>query len=90
MITRRGTVTSFAPGQVTHVTMKPEMMPQCLGLLFHPGTHQGHAFWLREMRDCSFFSLIAPNEALHPSRRGEADIQGLLGENQDRVATPDR
>lgn len=62
---QEGTVTSFAPGQVTHVTMKPEMMPQCVGLLFHPDLIKGTPL-AREMRNYSFFSYSS-NEALHLS-----------------------
>ncbi len=62
---QEGTVTSFAPGQVTHVVMNPGTVPQAKGLLFHPDLIKGTPL-AREMRNYSFFSYSS-NEALHLS-----------------------
>ncbi len=62
---QEGTVTSFAPGQVTHVVMNPGVRPQAKGLLFHPDLIKGTPL-AREMRNYSFFSYSS-NEALHLS-----------------------
>lgn len=62
---QEGTVTSFAPGQVTHVVMNPGTVPQAKGLLFHPALIKGTPL-AREMRNYSFFSYSS-NEALHLS-----------------------
>ena len=62
---QEGTVTSFAPGQVTHVVMNPDVRPQAKGLLFHPDLIKGTPL-AREMRNYSFFSYSS-NEALHLS-----------------------
>ena len=62
---KEGTVTSFAPGQVTHVEMTPGMIPQCKGLLFHPDLIKGTPL-AREIHSYNFFSYSS-NEALHLS-----------------------
>ena len=38
---QEGTVTSFAPGQVTEVNMLEGMQPSASGLLFHPDLIKG-------------------------------------------------
>ena len=63
---QEGTVTSFAPGQVTHVTMNPNVRPKAKGLLFHPDLIKGTPL-AREIHNYSFFSYSS-NEALHLSQ----------------------
>ena len=62
---QEGTVTSFAPGQVTHVVMNPDMVPQAKGIVFHPDLIKGTPL-AKEMRNYTFFSYSS-NEALHLS-----------------------
>ena len=62
---QEGTVTSFAPGQVTHVVMNPGMVPQAKGIVFHPDLIKGTPL-AKEMRNYTFFSYSS-NEALHLS-----------------------
>ena len=62
---QEGTVTCFAPGQVTHVTMNPNIRPKAKGLLFHPDLIKGTPL-ARDIRRYSFFSYSS-NEALHLS-----------------------
>ncbi len=62
---QEGTVTSFAPGQVSHVVMNPGMVPQAKGLVFHPDLIKGTPL-AREMRNYTYFSYSS-NEALHLS-----------------------
>lgn len=60
---QEGTVTSFAPGQVVDVTMKPDTAPDALGLLFHPDLIKGTSLG-QNIKHYSFFSYSS-NEALH-------------------------
>lgn len=62
---QEGTVTSFAPGQVTYVEMVPGVVPKARGLLFHPDLIKGTPL-AHEMRNYSFFSYSSA-EALHLS-----------------------
>ena len=62
---QEGTVTSFAPGQVTHVVMNPDVVPQAKGIIFHPDLIKGTPL-AKEMRHYTFFSYSS-NEALHLS-----------------------
>lgn len=62
---QEGTVTSFAPGQVTYVEMNPDLRPEGRGLIFHPDLIKGTSL-AREMRNYTFFSYSS-NEALHLS-----------------------
>lgn len=62
---QKGTVTSFAPGQVVEVKMEEGTRPLAEGLLFHPDLIRGTSLG-REIKRYSFFSY-ASNEALHLS-----------------------
>ena len=73
---KEGTVTSFAPGQVTHVEMTPGMIPQCKGLLFHPDLIKGTPL-AREIHNYNFFSYSS-NEALHLSDEEKAIFNDCL------------
>ena len=73
---QEGTVTSFAPGQVTHVEMAPGMIPQAKGLLFHPDLIKGTPL-AREIHNYNFFSYSS-NEALHLSDEEKAIFNDCL------------
>lgn len=62
---QEGTVTSFAPGQVTETDMEEGTRPLALGLLFHPDLIKGTSLG-QEIKRYSFFSYRS-NEALHLS-----------------------
>ncbi len=62
---QEGTVTSFAPGQVTHVVMNTDVVPRAKGIIFHPDLIKGTPL-AKEMRHYTFFSYSS-NEALHLS-----------------------
>lgn len=62
---QEGTVTSFAPGQVSAVEMAEGVKPLAKGLLFHPDLIRGTSLG-QEIRRYSFFSYNS-NEALHLS-----------------------
>lgn len=68
---QEGTVTSFAPGQVTAIEMAEGAKPLAKGLLFHPDLIRGTSLG-QEIRHYSFFSYNS-NEALHLSDE-EKDI----------------
>lgn len=74
-----GTVTSFAPGQVTHVDMLPGVVPKAKGLLFHPDLIKGTSL-AQEMRNYTFFSYNS-NEALHLSE----DEKGIFNDCLDKI-----
>ena len=65
MITTRGTVVSFAPGQVAEVEMLDGVRPMAKGLLFHPDLIKGTSLG-QDIKSYSFFSYNS-NEALHLS-----------------------
>lgn len=62
---QEGTVTSFAPGQVTETDLEEGVKPRALGLLFHPDLIKGTSLG-QEIKSYSFFSYKS-NEALHLS-----------------------
>ena len=62
---QEGTVTSFAPGQVTEVNMLEGMQPSASGLLFHPDLIKGTSLG-QGIKQYSFFSYSS-TEALHLS-----------------------
>ncbi len=62
---QEGTITSFAPGQVSEVELPKGTSIKAMGLLFHPDLIKGTSLG-REIRSYSFFSYNS-NEALHLS-----------------------
>ena len=60
---QEGTVTSFAPGQLTEVNMLEGMQPSASGLLFHPDLIKGTSLG-QGIKQYSFFSYSS-TEALH-------------------------
>ena len=81
-----GTVTSFAPGQVTHVNLLPGVTPKCRGLLFHPDLIKGTPL-AREMRNYTFFSYSS-NEALHLSEEEKKIFNDCLDKIQIELDRP--
>ncbi len=68
---QEGTVTSFAPGQVTENTIAPGTRMAGYGLLFHPDLIEGTGL-ARNIKRYDFFSYSS-NEALHLSEQ-ERDV----------------
>lgn len=60
-----GTITSFAPGQVSEVEMLEGMKPTARGIVFHPDLIKGTSLG-QDIKSYSFFSYNS-NEALHLS-----------------------
>lgn len=83
---QEGTVTSFAPGQVTEVTMKEDTRPAAQGILFHPDLIKGTSLG-RDIRQYSFFSY-ASNEALHLSEEEKAIFQDCLNKTRLELQHP--
>lgn len=77
---QEGTVTSFAPGQVSAVEIAEGVKPLAKGLLFHPDLIRGTSLG-QEIRRYSFFSYNS-NEALHLSDE-EKDI---FTDSLDKIA----
>ena len=62
---QEGTITSFAPGQVTETDMPEGVKPKAKGIVFHPDLIKGTSLG-QEIRSYSFFSYDS-REALHLS-----------------------
>ena len=73
---QEGTVTSFAPGQVVHVKLKPDFKPSATGLLFHPDLIRGTSLG-QDIKQYSFFSYSS-REALHLSEQEKAIFRDCL------------
>ena len=72
-----GTVVSFAPGQVVQAEpTNPDVLPQSIGLLFHPDLIHGTSL-SRKMERYTFFSYDEA-EALHLSERERHDYMDIL------------
>ena len=83
---QEGTITSFAPGQVTHVRHIPGFKPDALGLLFHPDFIRGTSLG-QEIRQYNFFSY-ASNEALHLSEQEKRIYRDCLEKIRLEVERP--
>jgi AraC-like DNA-binding protein len=83
---QEGTVTSFAPGQVVHVSHAPNFTPNAIGLLFHPdlirGTSLGH-----NISRYGFFSYSS-REALHLSEQERAIFRDCLAKIRMETERP--
>ncbi len=83
---QEGTVTSFAPGQVVHVKLRPDFTPNSVGLLFHPdlirGTSLGHS-----IGQYSFFEYSS-REALHLSEQEKAIFRDCLEKVRMEIERP--
>lgn len=83
---QEGTVTSFAPGQVVHVSHAPDFKPNAIGLLFHPdlirGTSLGH-----NIGKYAFFSYNS-REALHLSEQEKTIFRDCIGKIKMETERP--
>ena len=73
---QEGTITSFAPGQVSEVEMQEGMKPMARGIVFHPDLIKGTSLG-QEIRSYSFFSYNSA-EALHLSDEEKSIILDCL------------
>lgn len=62
---QEGTITSFAPGQITETELPQDVKPKARGILFHPDLIKGTSLG-QEIKTYSFFSYDS-REALHLS-----------------------
>lgn len=69
---QEGTITSFAPGQISEIDMPEGTKPMARGILFHPDLIKGTSLG-QEIKSYSFFSYNS-NEALHLSE----DEKGII------------
>lgn len=83
---QEGTVVSFAPGQVTEVTMRPDAQPAGQGILFHPDLIKGTSLG-RGIKQYSFFAY-ASNEALHTSEEERTIIMDCLAKTRLELQRP--
>ena len=82
-----GTVVSFAPGQMVQAEpINAEVIPQAVGLLFHPDLIHGTAL-SRKMERFTFFSYEEA-EALHLSMRERRDYMDILESIQKELNHP--
>ena len=88
---QEGTITSFAPGQVTEIEMAEGIKPKAYGILFHPDLIKGTSLGA-EIKTYSFFSYKS-NEALHISEDEKeifmdclSKIRLELGHSIDRLS----
>lgn len=82
-----GTVVSFAPGQMVQAEpINAEVIPQAVGLLFHPDLIHGTAL-SRKMERYTFFSYDEA-EALHLSMRERHNYMDILESIQKELNHP--
>ena len=87
---QEGTVTSFAPGQVTEVNMLEGMQPSASGLLFHPDLIKGTSLG-QGIKQYSFFSYSS-TEALHLSedeKKAESPSKMIMITTRMAILSPD-
>lgn len=73
---QEGTITSFAPGQVSEVSMAPGTRAEARGILFHPDLIKGTSLG-QEIKSYSFFAYTSA-EALHLSEDEKSIILDCL------------
>ena len=83
---QEGTVTSFAPGQVVKVKLRPDFKPRSQGLLFHPDLIRGTSLG-QDIRQYSFFSYSS-HEALHLSEQEKAIYKDCLDKIRIEINRP--
>ncbi len=83
---QEGTVTSFAPGQVTEVSMMPDTRLDALGLLFHPDLIKGTSLG-QGIKQYTFFSYTS-NEALHLSEEEKGIFTDCLRKIRTEALRP--
>ena len=83
---QEGTITSFAPGQVSEVEMLEGMKPMARGIVFHPDLIKGTSLG-QEIRSYSFFSYNSA-EALHLSDEEKSIILDCLAKIKMELTHP--
>lgn len=83
---QEGTITSFAPGQVTEVEVLEGVKPDALGVLFHPDLIKGTSL-AQEMKSYTFFSYSSA-EALHVSEEERKLISDCLARIKMELQRP--
>ena len=83
---QEGTVTSFAPGQVVSIKLKPDFKPNAIGLLFHPDLIRGTSLG-SEIKQYSFFSYSS-REALHLSEQEKEIYKDCLDKIKIEIERP--
>ncbi len=83
---QEGTITSFAPGQVSSVEMLEGVRPMARGIVFHPDLIKGTSLG-QEIRSYSFFSYSS-REALHLSEDEKTIILDCLSKIRMELAHP--
>lgn len=83
---REGTITSFAPGQVSETEMLEGMKPTARGIVFHPDLIKGTSLG-QEIKSYSFFSYNS-TEALHLSDEEKSIILDCLAKIKMELTHP--
>ncbi len=83
---QEGTVTSFAPGQVVKVKLRPDFKPRSQGLLFHPDLIRGTSLG-QGIKQYSFFAYSS-REALHLSEEEKAIYRDCLEKIRIEIERP--
>ena len=83
---QEGTITSFAPGQVTETEMLEGMKPTARGIVFHPDLIKGTSLG-QEIKSYSFFSYNS-TEALHLSEEEKSIILDCLAKIKIELTHP--
>ena len=83
---QEGTITSFAPGQVTETDMPEGVKPKAKGIVFHPDLIKGTSLG-QEIRSYSFFSYDS-REALHLSDDEKTIILDCLSKIRMELTHP--
>lgn len=83
---QEGTITSFAPGQVSEVEMLQGVRPMAQGIVFHPDLIKGTSLG-QEIRSYSFFSYSS-REALHLSEEEKTIILDCLAKIKMELMHP--
>ena len=83
---QEGTITSFAPGQVTETDMPEGVKPKAKGIVFHPDLIKGTSLG-QEIRSYSFFSYDS-REALHLKKKKKTIILDCLSKIRMELTHP--
>lgn len=83
---REGTITSFAPGQVSETDMQEGMKPTARGIVFHPDLIKGTSLG-QEIKTYSFFSYNS-TEALHVSEEEKRILLDCLAKIKMELIHP--
>lgn len=83
---QEGTITSFAPGQVSEMEMREGVKPAAKGIVFHPDLIKGTSLG-QEIKSYSFFSYNS-YEALHLSEDERGIITDCLSKIKRELVHP--